>query len=108
MRNYRMNLKHVAGVIFLMTTPAAVFAQAPDANSILNGAAVQLNGMAGLIINVVSIVMGLVGAVMLAVNLAKYFKGDPSSNDALMKVGGGLLIAVVLLQVIRMTFLQGA
>ena len=50
--------------------------------------------------------MGLVGAVMLGVNLYKYFKGDPSSNDALMKVGGGILIAVILLQVIRVTLIH--
>ena len=37
----------------------------------------------------------------------KHSKGDPSSQDALTKIAGGLLIAVVILQVIRMTFLSG-
>ena len=49
--------------------------------------------------------MALIGIFMLAVNLYKYFKGDPSSNDALMKVGGGLLVAVIILQVINYTML---
>ena len=103
-RQYLRNA--LVAVLFFL--PWSVFASAPDATTILNTTSSQLNSMAGLIINVVSIVMGLVGAVMLGVNLAKYLKGDPSSTDALMKVGGGLLIAVVLLQVIRVAFLNGA
>ena len=35
----------------------------------------------------------------------KYFKGDPTSNDALTKIGGGLLVAVIILQVINYTML---
>jgi hypothetical protein len=42
---------------------------------------------------------------MLGVNLYKYFKGDPTSNDALTKIGGGLLVAVIILQVINYTML---
>lgn len=108
LRNHKLLYARRSLVAVLFMVPVAAFAQAPDASTILSGTATQLNSMASLIVNIVSIVMGLVGAVMLAVNLAKYFKGDPSSNDALMKVGGGLLIAVVILQVIRFTFLKGA
>ena len=46
-----------------------------------------------------------VGVGMLGVNLYKYFKGDPTSNDALTKIGGGLLVAVIILQVINYTML---
>lgn len=76
-----------------------------SAEGILQGAEDTLQGLAGLVINVVSVIMALIGIFMLAVNLYKYFKGDPSSNDALMKVGGGLLVAVIILQVINYTML---
>ena len=76
-----------------------------SAEGILQGAEDTLQGLAGLVINVVSVIMALIGVFMLAVNLYKYFKGDPSSNDALMKVGGGLLVAVIILQVINYTML---
>ena len=94
----------MAAVAALMAVQAVAYA-APDASSILSTTESQLRDMASLIVNVVSVLMGIIGAVMLAVNLAKYAKGDPSSNDSLMKVGGGLLIATVLLQIIRVIFL---
>ena len=76
-----------------------------SAEGILTGAESTLKGLSGLVINVVSVIMALIGVFMLAVNLYKYFKGDPTSNDALMKVGGGLLVAVIILQVINYTML---
>ncbi len=76
-----------------------------SAETILQGADDTLTNISGLVINVVSVIMALIGVGMLAVNLYKYFKGDPSSNDALMKVGGGLLVAVIILQVINYTML---
>ncbi len=76
-----------------------------SAEGILQGAEDTLQSLSGLVINVVSVIMALVGVFMLAVNLYKYFKGDPTSNDALMKVGGGLLVAVIILQVINYTML---
>lgn len=92
------------GLMFLL--PAVSFAQASTADQILTQTHSTLFGLSTLIVNIVSLVMGLVGVAMLGVNLYKYFKGDPSSNDALIKVGAGLLIAVVLLQVIRVTLLK--
>lgn len=85
-------------VVFFVTV-----ANGQDASAILGTAKTTINGLVVVIFNIVSIVMGLIGAVMLVVSLAKYLKGDPSSNDALMKVGGGLLIAVIILQVIKNT-----
>lgn len=86
--------------------PAVVFAQASTADQILRQTHSTLFSLSTLIVNLVSLIMGLVGIFMLAVNLYKYFKGDPSSNDALTKVGAGLLIAVIILQVIRVTLLK--
>lgn len=89
-----------------LLAPAVAFADASQADQILNQTHSTLLSLSGLIVNVVSIVMGLVGAAMVAVNLVKYVKGDPSSSDALIKVGGGLLIAVVILQIIKVTLLK--
>lgn len=89
----------------LMMVPMAAFA-ADDASTILSTTHSTLLSLSTLIVNVVSIVMGIVGVGMLGVNLAKYLKGDPSSNDALTKVGIGLLIAVVILQIIKVTLLK--
>lgn len=97
----------VMGLCLLV--PAVVFAEpggASTADQILGQAHDTLFTLSGLIVNLVSLIMGLVGIFMLAVNLYKYFKGDPSSNDALTKVGAGLLIAVIILQVIRVTMLR--
>lgn len=89
-----------------LLVPAVMFGQASTADQVLTETHSTLLSLSGLIVNVISIVMGLIGAAMLGVNLAKYFKGDPSSNDALMKVGGGILIAVIILQIIRITLLK--
>ena len=106
MKNKKLMFARMALVGLAMMVPALAFAQASTADQILQQTHSTLFGLSSLIINIVSLVMGLVGAVMLGVNLYKYFKADPSSNDALMKIGGGILIAVVLLQVIRVTLVR--
>lgn len=88
----------------VVACPVLASAQA-DANSLLTTAKTTLSGLVNTVVVIVEIIMGLIGAVMLAVNLAKYFKEDGHANDALMKIGGGLLIAVIILQVLRMTLL---
>ena len=93
-------------VLVCMMAPVLAFAEAGTASEILSTAHDEVYDVSDLVINIVSLVMGLVGAVMLGVNLYKYFTGDPSSNDALMKIGGGILIAVILLQVIRVTLIN--
>lgn len=98
----------IAVALVLSLAPVVAFAQrvqAGTADEILSNTQGTLENIASLVINLVSIIMGLVAAAMLGVNLYKYFKGDPSSNDALIKVGGGLLIAVIILQIIRVTLL---
>lgn len=94
--------------LFAAMYGAAVSAHAQIANatSALSTTHSTLKGLASTFLNIVSVIMGFVGAAMLAINLSKYAKGDPSSSDSLMKVGGGLLIAVIILQVIRAVFLS--
>lgn len=96
------------GVCLLV--PAVVFAQAGaqagTADQILEQAHSTLFTLSSRVINLVSLVMGLVGVYMVAMNFYKYSKGDPSTQDALSKVGAGLVIAVIILQIIRVTLLR--
>ena len=94
-------------VAVLLLVPALAFAQYTSADQILSTTESTLKTLSNTIINVISIVMGLAGIGMLAVNLVKYLRGEQGSNDALTKVGAGLLIAVVLLQIIKLTLLGG-
>lgn len=81
-------------------------AQMSDANQILNSTYTTLKSMSKTIINIVSILMGIVGIIMLVLAIPKYTKGDPSSADSLLKVGGGVLIATIILQIIKTTLLN--
>lgn len=64
----------------------------------------QLRNSTGAVINIVSIGIGLVGAVFLAINLSKYIKGDASSDDSLIKVGIGLISAAIIIQIAKISF----
>jgi formate-dependent nitrite reductase membrane component NrfD len=88
--------------------PLLASAQVGNASALLGTAYSEVSGVVGIIINIAFLIIGIVGLVMLIPNLMKYLKGDPSSNDALMKVGAGIVIVVIIAQVIRMVFLQGA
>lgn len=92
-------------LVFTFMLLAAFSAVAQDASTFITTAHTEVKSISALVVNIVCIIMGIIGVVMLATNLAKYFKGDPSSNDALMKIGGGMLIAIIILQVIRITLL---
>jgi len=97
-------------LVYGMMAPVISFAQSgksADAQQVLDKTYQEINKLTNNIINIVSIVGALVGVIMLAPNLLKYLKGDPSSNDALMKVGAGIIIFVILLQVIRVALLNG-
>lgn len=91
-------------LVYGMMAPVISFAQTSrsrDAKGVLDNTYDEISKLTDSIFNIVSIVGALAGVIMLAPNLYKYLKGDPSSNDALMKVGAGILIFVILLQVIR-------
>ena len=95
-------------LVYGMMAPVISFAQTSkgrDAKGVLDKTYEEISKLTDNIINIVSIVGALVGVIMLAPNLRKYLKGDPSSNDALMKVGAGIIIFVILLQVIRVALL---
>lgn len=87
--------------VFHLTAAGMAFAQIKDASSMLSTALSETKKTVTPIINIASIVIGLVGVVSLIVAYSKHAKADPSTQDALMKVGYGLLITIILMQVIR-------
>ena len=48
------------------------------------------------VVNIVSIVLGLIGFVKLLPIFAKFLKGEPTSADAFLNHGGGFVIAFVI------------
>lgn len=81
------------------------FAQ-QDATAMLSTTQSTLKTIVTPVVNIFSIILGLIGVVMLAPDMAKFMKGEGTSADSLLKHGGGLLIAVILLQIIRVTLLN--
>lgn len=91
--------------VFLFAAMAMLFIAVPvfaqvDANTVVTQTKSSLVTLGKNIINLLSVIAFIVAAVMLIPNGYKYFKGDPNTNDSLMKVGAGILLIVVLLQLI--------
>ena len=86
-----------------IAAPVLCFAQT-DANSILNTATSTMKQAGAGVANVVSVLIGLVGIIMLGWNFAKRAKGDQQSNDALMNWGSALLISAIFLQIIKAVY----
>lgn len=93
---------------FFIFLSSAVMASAQwtSASSELNVVKTEITSVTTTIINILSVVIGLIGVASLALAYAKHTKGDPSAADALMKVGFGLVIVIVLMQIIKMTLLS--
>lgn len=77
-----------------------------NAESMINTMTDTVEKVAKRIVNLISVLIGLVGAIMLAWNYYRRSKGDGQSNDALASWGIGLLVAMIFLQVIKVVFLQ--
>lgn len=90
---------------FILVATASAFAQ-KDVSSMLSTTQSTLKTIVSPVVNIFSIILGLIGVVMLAPDMAKFMKGEGTSADSLLKHGGGLLIAVILLQIIRVTLLS--
>lgn len=95
--------------VLLAANASAVFAQTSfkeyqSADQALNQVTTSMNSVVRPIFNIVSAVLGLVFIIYLIWNIAQQQKGNPQAQDALMKIGGGLLGAIVLLQVIKLVF----
>ena len=68
----------------------------------------SLKNAGGRVVSIVSIMIGLVGVIMLAWVFYKRSKGDQQSNDALMGWGVALIFAMIMLQIVRAIFFNGA
>ena len=106
MKNFRLSSRRLAAAAAaLAVSTGAAMAQSQDAGSMLTQASSTLKTYASPLLSVVSIILGLVGIIMLVPTFIKYAKGEPTSADAFIKHGGGLVIAFALLQLIRLIFL---
>ncbi len=90
-----------SGILFLANVQGA-YAQIEKIDNITT----QLKSGSLKVINVISVMIGLIAVIMLAWNYYKRSKGDGQSNDALAAWGWGLLIAIIGLQVVKVVFLQ--
>lgn len=104
MKKYLLKAHRHIAVAVAVLFPYVLMAQ-KSAEQVLSTTQSQLKTIGTSLLNVISMVAGIVGLVMLIPNGYKYLKGDPSSNDALMKVGAGLLLIVILMQIIKATLL---
>lgn len=96
----------VSALVFIIDQHS--YGQNGDANAMIGQANQTLSTLGSNIVSLVTLIMGLVGIVFVAVNLVKYFKEQGQSDNSLLKVGGGLLIGAILITVIKNVFLKGA
>lgn len=86
--------------------PILASAQTKDAAAILNTATTSLKSIGSPLINIVSVIIGLIGIVMLVPCFARYLRNEPGAGEAFVKHAGGYLIAIILLKVFRMVALS--
>ena len=77
-------------------------AQVKDVSTMLSSWWSTLKTIVDPVVNIVSIVLGLIGFVKLLPIFAKFLKGEPTSADAFLNHGGGFVIAFVIMQLIRL------
>ncbi len=91
--------------VLLFLSQGAAYAQMISSDSFLSSVESTLKSSSNSIANIVSIIIGLVGIVMLAWQWFRYNKGEQQTNDSLVKIGGGLVIVVILFQIIKAALL---
>ena len=80
-------------------------AQVKDVSTMLSSWWSALKTIVDPVVNIVSIVLGLIGFVKLLPIFAKFLKGEPTSADAFLNHGGGFVIAFVIMQLIRLVII---
>ena len=80
-------------------------AQVKDVSTMLSSWWSTLKTIVDTVVNIVSIVLGLIGFVKLLPIFAKFLKGEPTSADAFLNHGGGFVIAFVIMQLIRLVII---
>ena len=95
--------KFMAIAAGLLLNASLLYSQ--DVSNLVNQATTTVKSTGQQIVNLVSAIIGVVGALMLAWNFYKRAKGDQQSNDALMGWGSSLLFAALFLQIIKAALL---
>ena len=80
-------------------------AQVKDVSTMLSSWWSTLTTIVDPVVNIVSIILGLIGFVKLLPIFAKFLKGEPTSADAFLNHGGGFVIAFVIMQLIRLVII---
>ena len=80
-------------------------AQVKDVSTMLSSWWSTLKTIVAPVVNIVSIILGLIGFVKLLPSFAKFLKGEPTSADAFLNHGGGFVIAFVIMQLIRLVII---
>ena len=83
----------------------SAYAQVKDVSTMLSSWWSTLKTIVDPVVNIVSIVLGLIGFVKLLPIFAKFLKGEPTSADAFLNHGGGFVIAFVIMQLIRLVII---
>ena len=94
----------VALVLWIVGSVSAS-AQVKDVSTMLSSWWSTLKTIVDPVVNIVSIILGLIGFVKLLPIFAKFLKGEPTSADAFLNHGGGFVIAFVIMQLIRLVII---
>ena len=105
MRNkFRLIATASLATILSLVTSLSANAQSKDINSILLQGKTLLRGASESFVDIILILVGLSGGVMVVPNLIKHAKSDPSASDAFIKLGTGLILAFLVIQFCRLVF----
>lgn len=104
MNRVKRNTTLVTVSVLQLFLSASASAQARDLNSFTTMIKSLLKGVSEHIVDISLILIGLVGAVMCVPNLIKHSRTDPNASDAFVKLGVGIVIAVVIVQIARLLF----
>lgn len=90
--------------ILLLSLALDAQAQTRDVNSFVTSIKSLIRGLSDNIVDIALILVGFIGAIMVIPNLIKHSKHDPNASDAFIKLGTGLIVAFVIIQVCRLLF----
>lgn len=107
MKNLRLKLKICLLTVALSCVGGGyrLLAQTFDANSKITSMTSDLKTIGKNVISLVSVLVGVVGAIMLVWNYFRRAKGEGQGNDALGSWGWGLLFTFIFLQLISKVLL---
>ena len=105
MRNKsRLIITAGSAAILSLAASLSANAQSKDINSILTQGKTLIRGASDSFVDIILILVGLAGVVMVVPNLIKHAKSDPSASDAFIKLGTGLILAFLVIQFCRLVF----